>query len=61
MDDLSRIVKKCVQDRLVQAQELEQDARIIQRAWEQGDLETLVALEVLAPEEAKKLTEGTER
>lgn len=49
------LVEQQVQVRLVQSQELAQDARLIAEAWAQRDIESLVALQILDSDQANEL------
>jgi hypothetical protein len=55
VEGFSNLIKSQVQIRLVQAQELAQDARLIASAWEQRDVSSLVALNVLDSDQAVAL------
>lgn len=55
-DQFSALIKCQVHTRLVQAQELAQDAKYIESAWERRDVDSLIALNVLSPEQAVELS-----
>lgn len=55
LDDFSAFINSQVQTRLVRAQELVQDARLIEVAWADFDVDTLVALGVINATQAREL------
>jgi hypothetical protein len=54
-DQFSALIKRQVRTRLVQAQELAQDAKYIESAWERRDVDSLLALNVLSQTQAVEL------